>query len=208
MIDDLVTRGADEPYRMFTSRAEYRLTLRADNADARLTPVGLAAGCVGPAREHHFSRRQEALAQARALCDARYATPDALARHGLKINQDGVRRSAYQLLGHPDIDLARLAMIWPELGGFPPEIAAQIEIDGGYAGYLGRQAADIKAFQRDEALQLPDDLDYTAVPGLSNEVRQRLESGRPATLGQAGRMTGVTPAALTILLRYVRRRAA
>jgi tRNA uridine 5-carboxymethylaminomethyl modification enzyme len=208
MIDDLITRGADEPYRMFTSRAEYRLSLRVDNADRRLTPVGLAVGCVGPEREHHFGRRQDALTQAVALCRARSATPDALAQHGLKINRDGARRSAYQLLGHPDVDMARLAEIWPELGAFPPDIAGQIEIDAGYAGYLDRQDADIRAFQRDEALRLPDDLDYAAVSGLSNEVRQRLAQGRPATLGQAARMAGVTPAALTVLLRYVRRRAA
>jgi tRNA uridine 5-carboxymethylaminomethyl modification enzyme len=208
MIDDLITRGADEPYRMFTARAEYRLTLRADNADTRLTPAGLAIGCIGRERARHFARRQAALDEATRLCRSLTATPDALTRQGIAVNRDGVRRTAFQLLAHPDIGMARLAALWPELGRLPRDIAEQVEIDAGYAGYMDRQEADIRAFRRDEDLLLPDDLDYASVSGLSNEVRQRLAAGRPATLGQAGRMAGVTPAALTVLLRYVRRRAA
>ena len=208
MIDDLITRGADEPYRMFTSRAEYRLTMRADNADTRLTSAGLAVGCIGPERARKFAVRQQALQDAMTLCHALTATPDALAGQGLAVNQDGQRRSAFQLLAYPGIDFARLAMIWPALRAIPSAIAEQIGIDATYAGYLARQESDIRAFRRDEDLLLPADLDYAEVPGLSNEARQRLIAGRPGTLGQAGRMTGVTPAALTILLRYVRRRAA
>jgi tRNA uridine 5-carboxymethylaminomethyl modification enzyme len=208
MIDDLITRGIDEPYRMFTSRAEYRLTLRADNADARLTPRGIALGCVGRDRRIHFERRHAKIGEALNLCHQLTATPDALAEYGFKINRDGMRRSAFQLLAYPEIDLAGLARVWPELATLPADIAEQVEIDAGYAGYLTRQAADIRAFQRDETLRLPADLDYAAVPGLSNEIRQRLAAGRPASLGQAARMTGMTPAALTTLLRYVKRRVA
>ena len=208
MIDDLITRGADEPYRMFTSRAEYRLTLRADNAASRLTPLGIAIGCVGLERERHFSRRQGAFTAAALLCSQLSATPDELACHGVRVNHDGVRRTAFQLLAYADVDIARVAQIWPELAGLSPDVTSQIEIDASYAGYLNRQEADIRAFRRDENLRLPEDLDYAIVPGLSNEVRQRLSTGRPATLGQASRMTGVTPAALTVLLRYVKRRAA
>jgi tRNA uridine 5-carboxymethylaminomethyl modification enzyme len=208
MIDDLITRGADEPYRMFTSRAEYRLTMRADNADMRLTPLGRAVGCVGSPRAGQFAARRAAVIEATRLCHALTATPDALTAHGIAVNRDGQRRSAYQLLAYPDVDLARLATIWLELANIPAPIAAQVTIDAGYAGYLARQEADIRAFRRDEDLLLPAELDYADVPGLSTEVRQRLVAGRPVTLGQAGRMTGVTPAALTILLRYVRRRAA
>ncbi|MDY0881955.1 tRNA uridine-5-carboxymethylaminomethyl(34) synthesis enzyme MnmG [Dongia soli] len=206
MIDDLVSRGTSEPYRMFTSRAEYRLRLRQDNADQRLTEKGIALGCVGAERAAVFREKMEKIAAARALMQGLTATPTELARRGLNINQDGVRRSALDLLVYPDIDLPRLAGIWPELQGLSPAIAEQMEIDGRYAGYLKRQEADIHAFRRDEALLLPADLDYEAVPSLSAEVREKLKAARPATLGAAGRISGVTPAALTILLRYVRRR--
>jgi tRNA uridine 5-carboxymethylaminomethyl modification enzyme len=208
MIDDLITRGIDEPYRMFTSRAEYRLSLRADNADTRLTPRGIDLGCVGRERREHFETRRASIGEALDLCQRLTATPDALADYGFKVNRDGVRRSAFQLLAYPEIDLAGLARVWPELASLPNDVAEQVEIDAGYAGYLTRQAADIRAFQRDEALRLPAELDYATVPGLSNEIRQRLAAGRPASLGQAARMTGMTPAALTTLLRYVKRRVA
>ena len=208
MIDDLITRGADEPYRMFTSRAEYRLSLRADNADMRLTPLGVATGCVGTLRRDHFARRQDALKAATHLCSYLKATPDELSGHGIHVNHDGVRRTVLELLAYSGIDMCRLSVIWPELGGLTPDIAGQLEIDACYAGYVSRQEADIRAFRRDENLCLPENLDYLQVPGLSNEVRQRLDTGRPSTLGQASRMTGVTPAALTTLLRYVRRRVA
>jgi tRNA uridine 5-carboxymethylaminomethyl modification enzyme len=205
MIDDLVTRGANEPYRMFTSRAEYRLVLRADNADQRLTPKGMALGCVSTARAETFAAKAEALAIARDLVRARSLTPPEARRHGLVVNQDGVPRSAHVLLGYPDVDLARLATIWPELGHFTPEIAEQVEIEAHYAGYLDRQSAEIVAFRRDEALALPDDLDYGAVGGLSTEMREKLSRARPANLGQASRLEGVTPAALTALLAHVRK---
>ncbi|MFO1060236.1 MAG: tRNA uridine-5-carboxymethylaminomethyl(34) synthesis enzyme MnmG [Dongiaceae bacterium] len=206
LVDDLVTRGTSEPYRMFTSRAEYRLTLRADNADQRLTPAGVEIGLVGGGRAARLAAKQAALAAGRALLDSLSATPAALARHGLRINQDGVRRSAAELLGHPGIDLARLAALWPALCGLPAEIAEQLETDARYAGYLDRQAADIRAFRRDESLQLPAGLDYAAIGSLSNEIRDKLAAVRPATLGAAGRIPGVTPAALAALLAHVRRR--
>jgi tRNA uridine 5-carboxymethylaminomethyl modification enzyme len=206
MIDDLVSRGTSEPYRMFTSRAEYRLRLRQDNADQRLTDKGLAVGSVGSVRAAAFQAKMAEISAARSLMQGLSATPTELLRQGFNINQDGVRRSALDLLVYPEIDLARLTALWPELRGLPPAIAEQMEIDGRYAGYLKRQDADIHAFRRDEALLLPVDLDYDAVPSLSNEVREKLKHARPATLGAAGRISGVTPAALTILLRHVRRR--
>jgi len=208
MIDDLVTRGADEPYRMFTSRAEYRLTLRQDNADQRLTARGIAIGCVGPARRAAFTAKMAALEAGRSLMVGLNATPTELARLGFAINQDGVRRNAAELLAYPDITWDRLIAVWPELRGLPPEVAEQIEIDGRYAGYLKRQDADIRAFRRDEDLSLAADLDYDRVGALSIEVRQKLKAARPATLGAAGRIPGVTPAALVALLRHVKRRSA
>ena len=206
MIDDLVTLGVVEPYRMFTSRAEYRLLLRADNADQRLTARGEAVGAVGTARSRVFGAKMARLAAARAQVERLQATPGELARAGFKINQDGVRRSAFTLLAYPGIDLCRLAAMWPELRGIRREIAEQLEIDAHYAGYIDRQAADIRAFRRDEALALPDDIDYGRVGGLSTEAREKLTAARPATLGAAARIPGVTPAALTALLGFVKRR--
>jgi len=205
LIDDLVTRGTSEPYRMFTSRAEYRLTLRADNADLRLTERGAAIGCVGPARRQAFAQRQADLGAARKLLASLRATPNELRGYDLLINQDGVRRSAAELLGHPGVDIGRLARIWPQLGALPRGIVDQLETDARYVGYLERQEADIRAFRRDESLQLPENLDYAAIGGLSNEVRMKLQATRPRTLGAAARISGVTPAALTALLRHVRR---
>ena len=206
LIDDLVTRGTTEPYRMFTSRAEYRLTLRADNADQRLTPLGIRIGAVGAERAGAFAEKIAALDAARRLVAERRLSPTALRRHGLAVNADGVARSAAELLAHPGIDLARLAAVWPELAAIPSDIAEQLEIDARYAGYLERQARDIAAFRRDEALLLPDALDYAAVGGLSAEIRGKLGAARPATLGAAARISGVTPAALVALLQYVKRR--
>ena len=205
MIDDLVTKGVSEPYRMFTSRAEYRLSLRADNADQRLTPLGLALGCVGAHRGQVFVAKLEALESARALADSCSETPSALQKAGLRINQDGVRRTAFELLSYPDIDFAAASAIWPELAALEPEIAEQLAIDATYAVYLKRQAGDVQAFRKDEALVLPASLDYDTVPGLSNEVRQKLTKTRPVTLGQASRVEGVTPAAMTSLLLFVKR---
>jgi tRNA uridine 5-carboxymethylaminomethyl modification enzyme len=207
MIDDLVTRGVSEPYRMFTSRAEYRLSLRADNADQRLTPVGIAAGCVGPERQHAFAEKADALVNARRMLDGLTLTPSEAARHDLHVNQDGVRRTAFELLAYPGIDIARLAKIWPDIGAIPAPIGEQVATDAQYAVYLTRQQADVDAMRRDEDLALPVDLDYAAIAGLSTEVRQKLSDVRPDNLGQAGRIDGITPAALTRLLSYVKRKS-
>jgi tRNA uridine 5-carboxymethylaminomethyl modification enzyme len=208
LIDDLVTRGTSEPYRMFTSRAEYRLTLRADNADQRLTPIGLRLGCISREREQRFVVKIAALTTARRHLAELHMTPPALLRRGITVNEDGIPRSAAELLAYPGIDLARLAQVWPELGSVAPEIAEQVEIDARYAGYLERQERDIASFRRDEALLLPEDLDYTAVGSLSREICDKLATARPATLGAAARISGVTPAALVALLKHVKRRAA
>jgi len=208
LIDDLITRGTSEPYRMFTSRAEYRLTLRADNADQRLTPIGLRLGCVGQVRCQRFAAKTAALNDARQRLGELRMTPPALRRCGIVVNEDGISRSAAELLAYPGIDLARLAVVWPELGSVTPEIAEQVEIDARYAGYLERQERDIASFRRDEALLLPLDLDYTVVGSLSREIRDKLAAARPATLGAAARISGVTPAALVALLKHVKRRAA
>ena len=208
MIDDLVTKGVNEPYRMFTSRAEYRLSLRADNADQRLTARGLALGVVGSTRAHAFSAKMAALEAARQTALSLSLSPREGEEHGLALNKDGVRRTVYELLSYPDMSLSRLAGIWPELGCFDSVTSAALETEALYAVYLNRQEADIAAFRRDEARALPADLDYQAVTGLSNEVRQRLETVRPTTLGQAGRIDGVTPASLTLLLAHLRKLSA
>ena len=208
LIDDLVSLGVTEPYRMFTSRAEYRLWLRADNADQRLTPRGLEIGCVASERARMFHVKQQALVEARELAGKLRISPSALAKQGIPINQDGVLRSVLDLLAYPEITWSGLTELWPELAPIAAEIAEQLTIDARYAGYLTRQRQDIGAYRRDEALGLPDDLDYGAIGSLSNEVRQKLETHRPATLGQAARISGVTPAALVALLKYVRRQAA
>ena len=205
MIDDLVTRGVTEPYRMFTSRAEYRLTLRADNADQRLTDLGVSIGCVGPARRRHYQAKIAALSAARDYARAVSVTPTQADRYGFALNRDGQRRTAFELLSYPDNTIADVARIWPRLGELEPAIADQLEIDAKYAVYLERQEADVAAYRRDEALALPDDLDYGEIAGLSNEVRHKLGGARPRTLGQAGRLDGVTPAALTLLASHMRR---
>jgi tRNA uridine 5-carboxymethylaminomethyl modification enzyme len=206
MIDDLVTRGTNEPYRMFTSRAEYRLTLRADNADQRLTPKGIEAGLVGSGRKRAHANKDRALRTARKALETLSATPTELRKLGLKVNLDGQRRTAGNLLGYPDVNVRVLAGLWPELSQMEPEIAEQLETEAQYSGYLERQEADIRSFKRDESLELPTHLDFHAIPGLSNEVRSKLEESRPATLGAAARISGITPAALTALLGHVRRR--
>jgi tRNA uridine 5-carboxymethylaminomethyl modification enzyme len=205
MIDDLVTRGVTEPYRMFTSRAEYRLTLRADNADQRLTHKGIALGCVGPERARAHGAKMAALEAARAMARAMSLTPTEAERYGLALRKDGQRRTAFDLLSYPHIGVADLARIWPRFGELDRRIAEQIEIDAKYDVYLGRQAADVESYRRDESLVLPDDIDYAALPGLSNEVRTKLEAHRPRTVGQAGRIDGVTPAALALLAAHLRR---
>jgi tRNA uridine 5-carboxymethylaminomethyl modification enzyme len=206
MIDDLTTQGTTEPYRMFTSRAEYRISLRADNADQRLTPKGVAVGAVGPERARTFREKAEKLRRARELLDSVSATPSALKACGIEVNLDGSRRTARELLRYPGIALGTLVPIWPEFIEIKGEIAVQVEIDARYSGYLDRQEADIRAFRRDESLRLPVSLDYGSIPGLSNEVRGKLAAVQPETLGQAARISGVTPSALTTLLAYVKRR--
>jgi tRNA uridine 5-carboxymethylaminomethyl modification enzyme len=208
LIDDLVTRGVTEPYRMFTSRAEFRLTLRADNADQRLTAKGAVLGVVGPVRAAAYAAKAQALAQARAEAAALTLTPQEAARSGLPVKADGQRRNVMELLAYPTIGFDDLARIWPQLAAWPAAVREQVEIDASYAGYLDRQAADAASFRRDEDLRLPAELDYAAIGGLSNEVRQKLSAVRPLTLGQAARIEGVTPGALTALLAHVRRRAA
>ncbi|MGJ3262913.1 MAG: tRNA uridine-5-carboxymethylaminomethyl(34) synthesis enzyme MnmG [Salinarimonas sp.] len=206
LIDDLVTRGVSEPYRMFTSRSEYRLSLRVDNADERLTPVGLAAGCVGPVRARVFAEAAARLEAARALLEARTLTPSEAAGVGLAVNQDGIRRSAFQLLSYPHVGFDDLVRAWPDLGAIEAPLRERLETDATYAVYLDRQSADIAAHRRDESVVLADGIDFAALPGLSNEIRGKLDRVRPRTLGQAARIEGMTPAAITLLAAHARKR--
>ena len=206
MIDDLVTRGITEPYRMFTSRAEYRLTLRADNADRRLTDKGMALGCVGSVRSERHRTKMTALNAAKARAQSLTLTPNEAARYGLSLNKDGQRRSAFELLAYPEVGWAQVRAIWPELASVDPTISVHLEIDAKYDVYLTRQAADVEAFRRDEGLLL-NGVDFDQVPGLSNEARAKLRASQPRTVGQASRLDGVTPAALGILTAYLRREA-
>ncbi len=206
MIDDLVTLGTAEPYRMFTSRAEYRLLLRADNADLRLTQRGIDIGCVAANRADAYNAKASELSRVKAILLEIDASPNELQSHGLDINKDGVRRNGMDLLAYQNIDFERLADIWADLQGTRPDVIEQLEIDATYAGYLDRQDADIKALRRDEALRLPSDIDYNGIASLSNEVRDKLMTVRPETIGQAARISGVTPAAITALLAHVKKR--
>jgi len=207
MVDDLVTRGVSEPYRMFTSRAEYRLRLRADNADERLTLLGAGVGCVGPKRMQAFAAKAEAIDDARRLLEGLSLTPDQAAGYGIALNRDGRRRSAFDLLSLPGMSASTLSAIWPELLAIPGRIAERLQVDARYAVYLDRQEASILAFKKDEAAAIPAAIDFAAIPGLSNEVRQKLERHRPTTLAQAARIDGVTPAALMLLLAHIRKAA-
>ncbi len=205
MIDDLVTRGVSEPYRMFTSRAEYRLRLRADNADSRLTPFGVAVGCVGSVRDAAYSEKALALTSVRARLEALTLTPSEAARAGLEINRDGKRRSGFEMLVYPGVDFARLTRVWPELTEVAPEIAEQISVDAKYASYVDRQAIDVATLKREESVRIPLGFAYGAVIGLSNEVRMKLDKHRPSTLAQAGQIDGMTPAALMLVLAQLRK---
>ena len=205
MIDDLVTRGVTEPYRMFTSRAEYRLQLRADNADQRLTDIGIAIGCVSNERARAYKTKSSMLKDAREFAKSVSLTPKEAEPFGISLNKDGQRRTAFELLSYPNITISDITKVWPRFAELPAKVAEQIEIDAKYEVYLSRQAADIAAFRRDESFELPADFDYAALPGLSNEMKQKLQTHRPRTIGHASRIDGVTPAALTLLVAHVRR---
>jgi tRNA uridine 5-carboxymethylaminomethyl modification enzyme len=203
MIDDLITLGTTEPYRMFTSRAEYRLTLRADNADLRLTPKIIDAGYISDERRASFLAKTEQLTKAKELMQNLTISPKQLAKHDIKISQDGVKRSAMELLGFPNITFNSLTLIWPELEGVKSNIIEQLEIEALYAGYLERQKAEIKAFKKAEGLCVPKDINYDDIKSLSNEVREKFKTHQPQTLGAAGRIPGVTPAAATALMVHI-----
>jgi len=203
LIDDLTNYGAPEPYRMFTSRAEYRLRLRADNADQRLTDIGLRVGCVGERRRKVWEEKKDKLNVARDMAQSLEATPNELQSYSIKVNQDGVRRTVMDLLAYPDIDWEQVEAVWPQLAAVDSEIREQIECDALYSKYMDRHEADIAAFRKDEALKLPSDLNYGRVGSLSNEVRVKLQEAQPETLGAASRIPGVTPAAVIAILRYV-----
>lgn len=205
MVDDLVTRGVSEPYRMFTSRAEFRLHLRADNADQRLTGLGMEKGLVGEERREIFSRKAEALAKGRVLLSSLTTSPSAARKAGIAVNEDGKSRSAFDLLSYPDVNPADVARLWPEVGEIAEPVLEQLVVDAQYAVYLDRQRNDIEAVRRDEQKPIPDDLDYSAIPGLSMELRQKLAQHRPQTIAQAQAMDGMTPAAVTLLLAVIRR---
>ncbi|WP_135081274.1 tRNA uridine-5-carboxymethylaminomethyl(34) synthesis enzyme MnmG [Terasakiella sp. SH-1] len=206
LADDLVTKGTNEPYRMFTSRAEYRLILRADNADQRLTRLGMEIGCVSASRASAFETKEKAIFEAKQRMTELNASPQELGKYDIKVNMDGRRRTAMALLAYPDVTLDKVKEIWPELNNITGAVAEQVEIEGRYAGYLERQEADIRAFRRDESLSLPEDLDYMSIDGMSTEVRSKLAEHKPSTLGAAARISGITPAALTALLSYVKRK--
>lgn len=208
MIDDLVTRGVSEPYRMFTSRAEYRLSLRSDNADQRLTPIGIEVGIVSNERQKFFEGRQKAQNEGRTLLKSLTLTPNEAAKAGLKVKEDGVRRSAYDLLSFNDIDFTRLSQIWPEMNSIDANVIEPLEIEAGYAVYLARQEQDASVVRKDEKRIIPDSFDFSKLPGLSIELQQKLEKIRPANIGQASRIEGMTPAALTLLLAYISKSSA
>jgi len=205
MIDDLITKGVTEPYRMFTSRAEYRLMLRADNADQRLTPIGNEFGVISATRRDRFENKLKSLKSAEILAKSLNHTPNVLNKQGLKVNSDGVRRNVMDLLAYPNIDFEDLISVWPELAGVPGDARDHLEAEALYRGYIERQARDIEAFKRDEGLRLPENIIYDKIGGISNEVKEKLKSVRPSTMGQAARIEGVTPGALTALLAYVKK---
>ncbi len=205
MIDDLTSKGVTEPYRMFTSRAEYRLSLRVDNADLRLTPFGINAGIIGTARSQRFVEFVQELERSRLVLKESSVTPTEAAKHGLKLNHDGQRRSAYELLAYPDITFDTLKSVWPEFQGISPKVSEVLEIEASYAVYMQRQSADIIDIKRDEDRVIPEDFDFSILSGLSNELKQKLQKARPANIAQAGRVDGMTPAAISLILALVKK---
>lgn len=208
MIDDLVSRGVTEPYRMFTSRAEYRLRLRADNADQRLTPLGIELGLVGSSRQIAYLQKERALGRARQAFEDAKATPHMLSQAGLTLKHDGRRRSAFEVLGFPKVSLDEVLSVWPELAGHSDAVLKQLCVDAQYAVYVERQEADVAVLRKEEGLKIPLDFSYGALPGLSNELKQRLESSRPSTLAEARRLEGMTPSALGLILVHIKKQAA
>ena len=208
LVDDLTTRGTMEPYRMFTSRAEYRLSLRADNADRRLTAKGIEAGCVGPERARYWAAKKSEIDDARKIVADLKASPNDLAKHGIVVSRNGVPRSVLDLMATPSITFSSLVQVWPVLSGLSETVREQLQIDSLYAGYLNRQDADILAFKNDESLVLPAAIDFAAIGGLSTEVCEKLKRVQPETLGAASRISGVTPAAIVAIMRYVKGRSA
>lgn len=207
MIDDLITLGTQEPYRMFTSRSEYRLSLRADNADLRLTGRGIDIGCVGAERRDRYTEKKQALDRAMAFVSRETISPPKANAAGLSLNNDGIKRSILNLLSHPNIRFEQLASIWPDLKDMRTDIREQVEIEAVYHSYLARQQSDIESFKQDEHVVLPEGLDYDAVGSLSNEIRLKLRTVRPATIGAAGRIPGMTPAALIAILTHLKRQS-
>jgi len=208
LIDDLVTHGVSEPYRMFTSRAEYRLSLRADNADRRLTPIAEKWGVLSPERRDVFHVKQAAWTEARAFMDMTKLTPNEAQKLGISVNQDGRRRSLLDLLGMPGVSFDRLADEFPALSSYPPSIKAGLTADALYAGYLERQLLDIEAFKKEEEVLIPKGFRYRGLPGLSNEMAERWENAQPETIGQARRIEGATPAALAVLIVQLKKQSA
>ena len=205
MVDDLITKGVDEPYRMFTSRSEYRLFLRSDNADMRLTEKGWQTGCVGEYRYSVFKAKKESLEKYRSLCDELYTTPQKLESLGINIKNDGTKRTAFNAMSYIDVSRETVNNIWPQLVSMPDDVFEQIEIEARYAGYIKRQMADIEVFKKDENLHLQDDIDYSKIGGLSREMVAKLSKVKPSTIGEASRIPGVTPAAITAILGYIKK---
>ncbi len=205
MVDDLITKGVDEPYRMFTSRSEYRLHLRADNADLRLTAAGHEAGCVGELRWHCFEQKRKQIAVLRDLADQLQIKPSELDCHGIKNKKDGTRRTAFNLMSYDDVSRETILKIWPQLAEYPADVYEEVEIEAKYAGYIKRQLADIEVFKKDEKLKIREDIDYSKIGGLSNEMVIKLSRIRPETIGAASRISGVTPAAVMAILGYLKK---